>query len=325
MALLLFCAVLAACQKEELGSRELLAYVKFNGANAHVGDINFSRTPVSASGASEISFWGYLTRETGVGVELSVSVDETKLAEYNAKNKTDYALLPTANYLIVGTGKLTVPTGATVSLDSVKIELKDREKLVDPKGYLLPLSIAQIGSTDKGVEVSATHGTVYVLVKSVFSNIDNTIKTPPSGTPANRSTPAWSIVAATPPYATAYTAVSVLDGQNTTSWFANGVNSFITLDMAATHTIKGFVLVPSYAFGSMYNATAVEVQISEDNVTWASQGVYRANQVLGSSSATAPDNRNINFYSPITCRYVKFIMAELPNSYGGFSEINAIK
>lgn len=322
---MLFCTVLAACQKEELRSKELLAFVKFNGTNAHVGNISFSRTPISAVGASEISFRGYLIREASVGVDLSISVDEAKVALYNAKNKTEYALLPAANYLIGGTGKLSVPTGATASLDSVKIELKDREKLTDPKGYLLPLSISQVVSEDKGIQVSETHGTVYVLVNSVFNNIDNSIKTPATGTIANRSTPAWSVAAATSPYAAAYAAANVLDGQHGTSWFTRGVNSFITLDLAASHTIKGFVMAPSYAFGATYNATAIEVLISDDNVTWLSQGVYRANPVLSSSSAASPDNRNINFYSPITCRYVKFIMAELPNSYGGFSEINAIK
>ncbi|MGJ1392082.1 hypothetical protein ACR78F_17025 [Sphingobacterium spiritivorum] len=83
--------------------------------------------------------------------------------------------------------------------------------------------------------------------------------------------------------------------------------------------------MPSYAFGATYNATGIDVFTSNDNVTWTSQGTYTGDRVLSSSSATSPDNRNINFYTPVSCRYVKFVMSTLPNSYGGFSEINAIK
>lgn len=94
--------------------------------------------------------------------------------------------------------------------------------------------------------------------------------------------------------------------------------------MAASHAIKGFILAPNYAFGYIYNATSIEVLVSGDNINWVSQGTYTANEVVQGSSATAPDYRNINFYSPVSFRYVRFVMVTLPNSYGGFAEINAV-
>lgn len=323
--ILLLMALLCSCKKEGLNSKELLAFIKFDGADVKQGSIAFSRTPVAISGASEIGFAGYLTRATSADVSMTVAADEAKLAQYNANNKTAYVLLPVANYKIVGSGTLNIKSGSTVSADSIKIQLIDRGKLTDPNGYVLPLSISQVNSGDKGVLASTTYRTIYVVVTSTYSNIDLAVKTPVAGTMVNRTSPVWTIVAASTPYTASYAAANVLDGKNTTSWFASGTNSFITLDMATSNTVKGFVLMPSYAFGSVYNATAIEVQISTDNVSWTSQGTYTADPVSASSSATAPDNRNINFYVPVACRYAKFIMRTLPNSYGGFSEINAIQ
>ncbi|WP_316805620.1 BT_3987 domain-containing protein [Pedobacter nototheniae] len=325
IALMVFLGAFSSCKKDELNSKELLAFIKTDGADGRIGNINFLRTPVSVTGSSETRFAAYLTRETTADVSLTVSTDESKLAQYNTANKTAYVLLPASNYKIAGSGTLSIKAGTTTSADSLKIQLIDRVKLTDPNGYLLPLSINQVNSDDKGIQPSSTYRTVYVVVNSVYSNIDLTTKVAVTGTIADRTNPAWTIVAASPPYSSTYGAANTLDGKNTTSWFASGVNSFITLDMAVSNTIKGFTLMPSYAFGASYNATGIEVQISNDNVTWTSQGTYTTDPVLSTSSANAPDNRNINFYGPVTCRYVKFIMKVLPSSYGGFSEINAIK
>lgn len=325
IAILLLTAVLFSCKKDELNSKELLAFIKFDGADVKLGNISFSRTPIAIAGGSEIRFAGYLTRETTADVNITVTTDEAKLAQYNKDNKTAYVLLPAANYKIAGSGTVNILAGSTISADSIKVQLIDRAKLTDPNGYLLPLSVTQVSSNDKGVQPSTTYRTIYVVVNSVFSNIDLSSKTAVTGMVIDRTNPAWTVTAASAPYTSAYAGANVLDGKNTTSWFASGANCFITLDMAASNTIKGFTLVPSYAFGAQYNATGIEVQISDDNVTWISQGAYTADAVLSSSSATSPDNRNINFYGPVTCRYVKFVMKTLPNSYGGFSEINAIK
>jgi hypothetical protein len=313
-----------SCKKDELNSKELLAYLKFDGGNGQVGNINFTRTLTSASGASEIRLSGYLTRETSADVSLSISVDEAKLAEYNAANKTAYVLLPSANYEIENGGSLDIKTGTTVSADSLKIRLKAREQLADPKGYVLPLSITSVNSRDKGIQPSSNYGTVYLVVSAMFDNIDKSSKQPAPGTFIDRKNPAWRIVDASMSYSLETKADAALDGDNNTSWFTSGENGFITVDLAANTVLKGVVLTPNYLYGSYYNATEIEVFISEDNQSWISQGTYVADPVLEDSSEEVPDYRNINFLSPVTCRYIKFVMKEYPN-YGGFSEINAIK
>lgn len=255
---------------------------------------------------------------TSTAVEV-VSGGEAAVNSYNTANNKSYTLLPASNYSITSGGTAVFEAGqSTIDLS---VKLLNNKQLDVKKQYLLPLTLKQgnIAFSDKKAN------TVMIVISAKVTNIDLSSKTPVAGTVVNRSNPAWSIVEASRPYNSTYAAANVLDNRNTTSWFAAGVNSFITLDMAQSNTVKGFVLMPSYAFGATYNATGIDVFTSNDNVTWTSQGTYTGERVLSSSSATSPDNRNINFYTPVSCRYVKFVMSTLPNSYGGFSEINAIK
>lgn len=248
-----------------------------------------------------------------------VSGGETAVNSFNTANKKSYTLLPASNYSISSNGTASFETGQSTIALSVK--LLNNKDLDVKKQYLLPLTLKQgnVAFSDKKVN------TVMIVVSAKVTNIDLSNKTPVTGTVVNRSNPMWSIVEASRPFSTTYASNNVLDNRNTTSWFTAGVNSFITVDMAQSNTVKGFVLMPSYAFGAAYNATGIDVFTSNDDITWISQGTYLGESVLSSSSATSPDNRNINFYTPVSCRYVRFVMSTLPNGYGGFSEINAIK
>lgn len=319
--------LLFACKKDNnMNSKELLAFIKSDGPSVHQADIAFIRTPVSLSGDSVARLAAYLTRETSADVMVSVGVDESQLAIYNQNNKSNFVILPAANYKIIGPAQLNIKAGEVVSADSLKIQLLDRLKLNDLNGYILPLSVKEVSSKDKGVQASSSYRTVFIKAASKYTNIDLSKKTTPAGTLIDRTNPSWSIISASTPYSSSYPAINVLDGKNNTYWFAGGADNNIVLDMSAVNAVKGFILAPTYAFGTSYNATKIEVLTSTDNQNWVSQGAYTTDAVLSSSSANAPDYRNINFYGPVTCRYVKFILnGGMGSGYNGFAEINAIK
>lgn len=321
---MLFLCGLFSCKKDNsINSKELLAYIKSDGGDLHAADITFVRTPVSVTGDSLAKFTAYLTRETQADVALTVALDESLVAQYNKDNKTSYILLPAENYKLTGS-LLNIKAGDMVSGDSIKVALLNRNKLDNPNNYILPLSVKTITSNDKGVQPSSSHRTVFIKVNSQFANINVSLKTPPAGTPIDRSNPQWTVLSASAPYSASYPAANVLDGKNTTAWFAAGGSTNITLDMAGVNLVKGFVLTPNYAFGATYNPTTIEVLTSTDNVTWISQGLYTTSAVLSTSSATNPDYRNVNFYGAVSCRYIKFVLNNSAG-YGGFAEISAIK
>ncbi|MGJ1361469.1 BT_3987 domain-containing protein [Sphingobacterium spiritivorum] len=317
---------LFACSKEEIASKELLAYIKADGS-PHEATIAFNRTPISTSGATSAQFTAYLTREAKKDVVFSVQTEPSLVEQYNKQNKTSFDILPATNYELSGINGLTIKAGETVSNDSIRITLKNRQDLTNTNGYLLPLSIQTINSTEKGVTISNTHRTVYVIVSSTFNNIDQSSNKPVSGRFIDRKNPVWTIPSASAPYFSAYAAMNVLDGDVKTDYITNyGANNYINMDMNQVYQVKAIVLTPSYSFFFPLASNTVDVLTSLDNITWTEQGKYIVQDLDESSSATNPDNRNINFYGAVKARYIKLIFdKDLGSSLSGYSEINAIQ
>ncbi|MGJ1284408.1 BT_3987 domain-containing protein [Sphingobacterium spiritivorum] len=324
IVLLLFSLV--ACNKEDAGSRDLLAYIKSDGAPVHNATIVFTRTPNSAVGQNSARFTLYLTREATQDVSVSVSPDPTLIEQYNLENKTSYKLLPDANYQLTGIEGLTVKAGELTAKDSIHITLKNRTELTNSTGYILPLSIQKVSSKEKGIMASVTHRTIYIIVSSSFNNIDQSTDKPVAGSFIDRNNPAWTILSASDSYSDFY-ATNVLDGDYDTDYIAYyDADNNITIDMKRVSSVKGFVLSPSYSFFTPMASQTIDVLTSLDNVTWTEQGKYTKATIDDSSSSANPDNRNINFYSPVQVRYVKFIFdKDLNYNFQGFSEINAIQ
>ncbi|MGJ1434034.1 BT_3987 domain-containing protein [Sphingobacterium spiritivorum] len=319
---------LAACSKEDSGSRDLLAYIKSDGASVHNATIAFVRTSNSAVGQSSARFTLYLTREAAQDISVSVSPDPSLIEKYNLENKTAYKLLPEANYQLTGMEGLTVKAGELTAKDSVHITLKNRTELTNTTGYILPLSIQKVSSKEKGIMASTTHRTVYIIVSSTFNNIDQSADKPVAGSFIDRTNPAWTIMSASDPYRDFY-AANVLDRDYDTDYITNNdADNNIIIDMKRVNSVKGFVLSPAYSFFWPVASETIDVLTSPDNVIWTEQGKYTKSTIDDSSSSANPDNRNINFYSPVQVRYVKFIFdKDLNLNYGfqGFSEINAIQ
>lgn len=319
---LFFFGMLLSCKKDgNVNSKELLAFIKAEGGDPHTAKLSFNRTEVSVSGDSIVKFAGYLTREATKDITLTIAADESLVAAYNSSNKTDFVLLPAANYKILGNGKLNIKSGASVSMDSLVLEVVDRVKLNDDRGYILPLTISEISSSDKGVSTSVNYRSIYVLVSSKFNNVDPS-NAGLSGTALLRT--GW-LVTASGSYSGNGIA-RVLDGKNETAWDSDGkLPAWVQLDMGSENTVKGFPIVPGYEYRSD-NFITMEVLSSSDGKSWKSQGIYNGTATSSGSTAANPDIKMVKFISPVKARYFKFnITATTDGGYAGMGELNAVQ
>lgn len=315
---------LNACKKDgDLNSKELLVFIKSGEGNLHAANMVFKRTPLAASGDSIVKIAAYLTRETATDVVVNIIADESKIEDYNTINKTKFVLLPAANYKIIGGNDLKISAGRIVSTDSLKIQLIDRVNMTDDNGYILPLSIRNVTASDKGLKASGNYGTVYVIVKGIYSNIDN-IQTPLAGTLASRTGWVLSVSNTT----SGALGSAMVDGSNTTAWRSSNSSTalkWVVVDMGSAQQIKGFRLVPNYV-AVAENATTINISTSVDNVTWKSQGEWKGVGPASGSTATAPDLKHINLINTVQARYFRFdITSWTSGSRVGIGELNVVQ
>jgi len=312
-------AFLGGCKKDELNSKELLAYTKASDGKNSI-TLNLTISPLITLGDSTARFPMYLTRETSVDVNLTLQSDTSLVESYNKANNTSYELLPNVNYKF-STSSLTVKAGNFTSLDSLELQIINTKTLTGDKGYLLPISISEIKSDDKGVTISSNFRTVYIVVMSKVLNIDSSNM---PFTDPNLDRTGWTATASSS-YAEELGASNVLDGDHNTSWFVdNESQPYLEIDMGASKTIKGFSIVPNYGFvSSIYDFLSMEVFVSNDNIVWRSQGVYAGTATNSLSTPSNPDLKTVRFISPLAMRYVRFKILSGSNSYSGIGEIYA--
>lgn len=308
---------LVSCTKdEELNSKELLGYIKSDdGGNNMV--LNIVRTPMFTIGDSVARFAGYLTREAKVDVTLKVAVDTSLVTSYNKINKTSYQVLPTSNFKLISQN-LNIQAGSMMSADSIKIQLLNPINLTNEKGYILPLSVNEVNTQDKGIVSSTNFKTIYLLINTIYTNIDPS-NTPLVGTQMDRT--GWTVTASGR-YSN-FVIENILDGKNATAWDASRPAWFI-LDMKSNRTVKGFSFVPNYQYRDE-NILGMDVFSSEDGTIWSEVGKYVGTVTSSSSSATNPDFKTVRFYTPVSTRYFRFVITNGSNGgYTGMNELFAI-
>lgn len=321
--LLFFVFVISSCKKDELRSKELLVFVP-----GEYGSVNNTitaaliRTPLSVWGNTSFNISVAATREVPADVEVYIKAD-TSVSKYNADNKTNYLLLPSAAYKM-NESKRTISSGKIVS-NPLKIEITDAASLSDTKGYILPITIEKISSKDKGVQVSANQATVYIAIPYQYTNVD-TVQTVLAGTLMPRT--GWSVTVSNSSSGSSNQASNILDGNNATVWRSSNSSTAaksITLNMGTTQTVKGFQFSPNYT-NMNENPTQMTVSTSADNVTYTVQGVWKGTGPSGTSGATAPDFKGVNFLVPVNARYFKFdITSWVSTNVVGVAEINAMQ
>lgn len=321
LAVLVFAS---SCKKDELKSKELLVYLQGDkaGIATHTQTIPFVHNPVAISGNTNVEVSAYASREVPANIDVYIEPDTKLVDAYNQQNATSSLELPAGAYQVTNTNKHSIQSG-TLKSDPMKIEITHPEMLTNPAGYILPLTITQIQSKDKGAGISSTNTTVYLKVTYEFNNIASN-QTPLTGTLMSRTGWAATVSNTT----SGALGPAMLDGSNTTSWRSSNSSSaakWAVINIASAQTIKGFQIVPNYVSASE-NATKMTISSSMDNTNWTVQGTWNGTGPATGSSAANPDIKGVNFVAPVNARYFKFeINTWVSGNRVGFAEVNGVQ
>jgi hypothetical protein len=321
--LLVFTMLFSACKKTEvLESRELLVYLQggFGELNNRVL-ASLTQTPTGTWGEKVYKIPMYTTREVPDDVVVTIKADEGKVARFNTDNNLQTLMLP-ANSFKFNSSQHTIKAG-TFFLNSIEVEITDPSVLTNPQGYVLPVTISNLESKDRGVKISSNRATAYLYIPYNYSNVDST-QTPLAGTVMPRT--GWSVTVSNT--TTGALGPAMLDGNNSTAWRSNNTATaakWVVLNMGSSKTIKGFRITPNYVV-TAENATQIIVSSSPDNVNWTVQGRWRGTGPAAGTSAASPDFKGLNFITPVQSQYFRFeIVSWVSGSRVGIAELNAFE
>jgi hypothetical protein len=317
---LMVLALFAACKKEDIGSKELLVYIKGEfGSPNNVVTAALTQTPLTVWGNKSFDIPAYATREVAQDVQVFVSANNQLVGQFNKENNRKSVLLP-ANTYKISSSQVKINAGSFVS-DPLKVEITNAAALTDTNGYVLPLTITKIEGSDKGVVVSSNQATAYLHIPYSFTNVDTT-QVPLAGATMSRT--GWNITVSNT--TTGALGPAMVDGNNATAWRSSNSGTaakYVIVNVGSAQTLKGFRLVPNYVM-TPENATRISVSSSTDSTTWTFQGVWRGTGPSATSSAASPDIKGINFLQPVQAKFFRFdIEALVSGNRVGIGELNA--
>lgn len=105
------------------------------------------------------------TKKVDADVNLTVAIDTTLVAKYNAENGTNFYAIPDGAAKLDGSN-LTIKAGEAIS-SATNVEMVSTDKFADGRTYLIPVSITSAqGGTDDVIEASRT---IYLRVSRVIN------------------------------------------------------------------------------------------------------------------------------------------------------------
>jgi hypothetical protein len=236
-------------------------------------------------------------------IPVTFKVDKDAVSTYNTANRTNYSILPEGSYTL-SAFETKIPKGgvATPPL-SVLLKTKGPGAIPALQDFILPVSIAHTS-----VKVNEALRTTYFIVRSQPDLADYPYY--------DRST--WTILnfssqEANGEGANNGRALFALDGKNDTFWHTQwqgaspGPPHSLTIDIGSIKVFHGVALLARQADGGG-KPNEVNVEISEDNITWVNAGIVNMANNKNLQPVFFKDGFGINF------RYFRLI---INSSYGG--------
>lgn len=263
-------------------------------------------TPAGAFGTFSMKFPVNCSSPVEGDATVELAIDNSLIAKYNSDKKTSYTEIP-AEMLEIRNKQLTIVGGQYQTKDSIEIALKPNlVSSLEAKEYLVPIKLLSISN---GMKISNSRNVAYLVVK-ITEDKDNlwNIATTNKGNLLVGDKADWKVSAVN---STLGSAVANLLDDNIETYTNYRVsrydeNTALIVDMAKEYTnIKGFRID---ARGDYYAIKDFDVLTSNDGTTWTSQG----NMKNSNASAEAI------FYTPVTARYVKFLVRRMASSYTNY-------
>lgn len=311
-----------ACQSEpEVGSTLYPTEQENYGPKVYINELAGSgneasvevvQTPVSLMLPEEdaISFRVKLTAPVAKDVTVTVAADDEKAAAYNS----DCDVLPASAYQLNKT-QVTIPAGKLESSEPIILQLVESDAIRNlERTGVVALSLSAVSD---GADVGKNMNTYYAVVSKKVTNM--------------KGQSAAEIEGKTQIPYDAYT-VEGSDGYDYTDYLSDGDYAWYSsyegdyeFYLLATFTeprpVSAVVFHASSYYPYYYTPNIVEVLTSMDGETWTSQtGGEYVNTIRPSSGETPIP---LVFYSPITCKYLKFRVVD--SFYWGISYVSELK
>lgn len=304
--------LLAACSKKETFDVKGDATVKFfvnSGAlgNAPQNSVSFAvvnypqaagtgLVNLSSNIPATIKIPVFATREVSASVDISATLDNGLIAQYNAANNTNYKAFP-EGFLNTANLKATIGQGTSVSADSIVIPA-DITKLTDlaDTAYMAPLKLQSVSNQSVG-QISGTAGlqVVYIVVKVEQRKIKYQATTADIMGALATGRAGWDVNLTPAP---ALSAGSITDGLTSTFARWDISNPQVDVMMPESKNVTGIRIHTSTS--STTSPTQVQVQLSEDGVSYQNIGTpLRANLTYASGYTY------ILFYKAIPAKYIR--------------------
>lgn len=210
-------------------------------------------------------------------VAVNLTIDESKVAEYNAANGTDYEFKADAKL-----ASNTITIGTDGSFASFVINTGDLSGIANEIPYVIPVTISSVDGA--AVELEEGNSTVYVVVKGVGREL-SVSATEYSGSELDN--PVACTVNGSSSYQGWYEWIDIIDNSTWDYGFLK-TNDLMEIDFGKVVNLSSFYI---YHWGSSSSATSMTLETSEDGSKWVEWGeVSYVKRSAYYVSLSAPEN-----------------------------------
>ena len=269
LLLILTLGVFQSCDKDdEINTVGLKVYVNTGISPINNYSFHITHTPTtSVANYSELKFPLKTTRASIVDILGEVEIDNDIIDAYNEANGTKFEKCPEGLFQM--SKSVTIKAGNAESSDSIKFELTDLTQLKSISGYMVPIKISNIQTSDIGAQISSNMNFIYLFITAETNNIDLNATTI-DGDVIDKSD--WSVEAVGTYNATynafnktyAFKRFEVDTSLDGTTWAKHGKSNVFEIPVGSASS-------PDYRvvkFYSQVNARFIRLRMTENHAGW---------------------------------------------------------
>lgn len=266
-------------------------------------DFKILQTPVASITDFDLAIYAGSRMKAPENITVTLGVDTSLVAEYNASHSTDYATIPPDFFTMA---PLNIPADTVRSIDTVRVVL-DQEKckeLTNEKGYLVPIKIAAISNGE--MVPSTNFNVIYAIVNIEKDDNIKDSETPESSLVEDKS--GWSASTTATLTSEQGSFADMFDDRDDTSWKISGAEDLpVIVDLGKEYDVTGFNAGKWYYYYRAAIDRGTTIYTSTDGKDWSEQGAKK-----NASSI-------ISFYGAVKARYIKWTVKADPSWDGTLS------
>lgn len=291
-------------------------YVKVQTGNGYIHVTSddevhgmIAHTPVGPIGNVSINLPAFVSQAAKVGVNATITVDNSLVQEYNAEYGTNYIAAPNG-VLNIENGSVTIAQGETTSATNFKasIPADKMAQLTNPQ-YIIPLRISAKRTDGTTVDKA---GVVYMI----FTTEEKLINSG-AGTAGMKASQVSTNVMRTWSVDTNESFNSVTDNRQGSYWDPPTNPSTWIIDMKEVKNFAGLSVRSYYSnYGAIYGLSDAKIELSEDGSNWINCGTATYNDM-----AYENPYQVITLYGAVPARYIKMTLTWNYFNYAALSEL----